>query len=306
MDALVCEVGKTLFSSYLNDNPTFRSIRDYPAKDVFFELQQLQKIFFPDFFLPHKNISQSHISLEITKLIDHLITSISAYNDDDFAESCCLKVVENLPKIRESLKTDLIAAYAGDPAAPGLPIIIRCYPGFQAAIVYRVAHVIYTCGERWYCRELMESVHAYTAIDIHPGAQIGDHFFIDHGVGVVIGETAVVGEWCRIYQSVTLGAMHFQEEGGIIKRGTKRHPTVGDYVTVGAGAKILGNITVGSHVRIGANSWISQDVPDGQIVYIGEHPTHVVKPCLSCLATKSDDQILKLLSPGPNSPAPLN
>ncbi|KAL7715814.1 serine O-acetyltransferase [Entamoeba marina] len=227
------------FNSYLSDIPAFRSTRQYPSKNLFFELTQLQKIFFPDFFCNTNQIDISHMQLELTLLVDHLLASISAYNDDEFAECCLHQVVKSLPEIH--------------PAAPGLPIIIRCYPGFQAVMIHRVAHVMYTCGERWYCRELQECIHSLTSIDIHPGASIGSHFFIDHGVGVVIGETCVIGEWCRLYQSVTLGALHFQEEGGILKRGAKRHPTVGDFVTIGTGARVLGNITVGSYVRIGAN-----------------------------------------------------
>ncbi|EDR22005.1 serine acetyltransferase, putative [Entamoeba dispar SAW760] len=299
MDSLVSKISKELYESYTNDTAAFRSSRNYPPKEVFFELQQLQKIFFPDFFMNHQHISQAHISLELTQFVDHILSSVAGYNDDAFAHQCLMKMLEKLPVIRETLKTDLIAAYAGDPAAPGLALIVRCYPGFQATMIYRVAHVLYECGERWYCRELMESVHSYTAIDIHPGASIKGHFFIDHGVGVVIGETAIIGEWCRIYQSVTLGAMHFQEEGGVLKRGTKRHPTVGDYVTIGTGAKLLGNIVVGSYVRIGANCWINSDVGDNQIVYISEHPTHVMKPCKSCCETKSDEQIIKMISPSP-------
>ncbi|KAL7715524.1 serine O-acetyltransferase [Entamoeba marina] len=299
MDVLVSEISTVLFNSYLSDIPAFRSTRQYPSKNLFFELTQLQKIFFPDFFCNTNQIDISHMQLELTLLVDHLLASISAYNDDEFAECCLHQVVKSLPEIRETLKTDLIAAYAGDPAAPGLPIIIRCYPGFQAVMIHRVAHVMYTCGERWYCRELQECIHSLTSIDIHPGASIGSHFFIDHGVGVVIGETCVIGEWCRLYQSVTLGALHFQEEGGILKRGAKRHPTVGDFVTIGTGARVLGNITVGSYVRIGANCWISENVDKMQVVYIKEHPEHMVKPCKNCCQLKSDEEILKMIMPAP-------
>lgn len=302
LDTIVNETMDILYDAYLNDSAAFKSSKEYPAKEGFFELLQLQKVLFPDFFLPHARISKTHIAMELTKLADHLMSSVAAYNTEEFAEAVVSETIKALPSIRKSLKTDLIAAYAGDPAAPGVAIIIRCYPGFQVTMIYRVAHILYTSGERWYCRELMESAHSSTAIDIHPGATIGDHFFIDHGVGVVIGETAVIGEWCRIYQSVTLGAMHFQEEGGVLKRGTKRHPTVGDYVTIGAGAKLLGNITVGSYVRIGANCWINSDIDDNQTVYISEHPTHKFKPCKSgCGERKSDEQILRMMSPSPAS-----
>nr|3P1B_A Chain A, Serine acetyltransferase [Entamoeba histolytica HM-1:IMSS] len=304
MDNYIYSIAHQLYEMYLQDEDAFHSKRDYPHKKVFTELQKLRKIFFPDFFMKHQKITESHIASELTKLVDYIKDSVTAYNDELFAHQCVMAILEKLPSIKRTLKTDLIAAYAGDPAAPGLSLIIRCYPGFQAVIVYRIAHVLYECGERYYCREMMESVHSYTSIDIHPGASIKGHFFIDHGVGVVIGETAIIGEWCRIYQSVTLGAMHFQEEGGVIKRGTKRHPTVGDYVTIGTGAKVLGNIIVGSHVRIGANCWIDRDVDSNQTVYISEHPTHFVKPCTT-KGMKNDTEIIAIIpsSPLANSPS---
>lgn len=153
-------------------------------------------------------------------------------------------------------------------------MIIRSYPGFNAVLMQRIARVLYENGVPSYPREIMEHIHSFTGIDIHPGAKIGEYFFIDHGTGVVIGETAEIGDWVRLYQGVTLGVLHFQKEGesNALKKGYKRHPTLGSNVVVGAGAKLFGPINVGSNVNIGANSWIQEDIPDNTTLFISEHP----------------------------------
>jgi serine O-acetyltransferase len=120
-------------------------------------------------------------------------------------------------------------------------------------------------------------MHKLTGIDIHPGANIGNNFFIDHGSGVVIGETTIIGDHVRLYQNVTLGVLHFEKDDNILKKNYKRHPTIKNNVVIGAGAKILGQITIGSNVNIGANSWITEDIPDNTSVYITEHPKLVKK-----------------------------
>jgi serine O-acetyltransferase len=170
------------------------------------------------------------------------------------------------------LKLDVEAAYNGDPAAKSYTEIIKSYPGFLAILVQRVGHELSKCNIPIYPRELMEHVHSITGIDIHPGAKIGKYFFIDHGTGVVIGETTEIGDWVRIYQDVTLGVLHFEKDGIILKKNYKRHPTIGNHVVIGAGAKILGPVTIGNYVSIGANSWIDTDIPDNVAVYITEHP----------------------------------
>lgn len=183
-------------------------------------------------------------------------------------------VLDQLPEIRRRLKQDVEAAYKGDPAAKSYVEIIRAYPGFQAILVHRVAHALYNEGQQVYARELAEAAKTVSGIDIHPGAQIGDYVFIDHGSGVVIGETAVIGDWVRMYQEVTLGALHFEEEEDdkrALKKGYKRHPDIGDNVVIGAGSKILGPITIGDHVSIEANAWVTDDVPDHTKVFI-KHP----------------------------------
>lgn len=190
-------------------------------------------------------------------------------------------VLDRLPSIRAVLKTDIEAAYKGDPAAKSYREIIRSYPGLLAVMTYRFAHELYDRGAPGYARELTEAAKADTGIDIHPGATIGEYFFIDHGSGVVIGETATVGQWVRLYQGVTLGTLHFKQHDqadNLLEKGYKRHPDVGDHVVIGAGAQILGPITVGDHVSIGANSWVTDDVPPETTVYVTDQPGQARKP----------------------------
>jgi serine O-acetyltransferase len=172
-----------------------------------------------------------------------------------------------LPEIRGHLISDLRAAFVGDPAARNFPEILIGYPGMAAIIHHRLAHILHQLGARLLARLIAEIAHAKTGIDIHPGAAIGSGFFIDHGTGVVIGETAVIGDNVRIYQAVTLGARHFptDEEGNVIK-GDARHPVVEDDVVIYAGATILGRIVVGRGSTIGGNVWVTQDVPPNSIV----------------------------------------
>jgi serine O-acetyltransferase len=185
------------------------------------------------------------------------------------------EVIDTLPAVRERLREDVEAAYKGDPAAKSYVEIVRAYPGFHAIMVQRVAHELYERGGDVYARELTEAAKTESGIDIHPGAEIGQHFFIDHGTGVVIGETATIGDWVRIYQDVTLGALHFEreeDEEHTLKKGYKRHPDIGSNVVIGAGSKILGAISIGDHVSIGANSWVTEDIDSHTRVYVSEHP----------------------------------
>lgn len=172
-----------------------------------------------------------------------------------------------LPLLRGVLISDLRAAFVGDPAAKSFPEILIGYPGMTAIIHHRLAHLLYGLGARLVARLVAEIAHARTGIDIHPGAQIGSGFFIDHGTGVVIGETAVIGDNVRIYQAVTLGARHFptDEDGALIK-GDARHPMVEDDVVIYAGATVLGRITIGRGSTIGGNVWLTHDVPPNSIV----------------------------------------
>lgn len=167
-----------------------------------------------------------------------------------------------LPKIRAMLDTDVLAAYEGDPAARSIDEVLVCYPGITAVIHHRIAHELHLLGVPLTARIVSEIAHSITGIDIHPGAQIGESFFIDHGTGVVIGETAVIGRHVRLYQTVTLGAKRFpKDESGALVKGTLRHPIVEDDVVIYAGATILGRITIGRGSTIGGNVWLTHSVP---------------------------------------------
>ena len=169
-----------------------------------------------------------------------------------------------LPGLRSILDTDVLAAYHGDPAARSVDEVLLCYPGILAVIHHRLAHDLYRAGLPLLARISAEIAHSATGIDIHPGAQIGRSFFIDHGTGVVIGETAIIGERVRIYQAVTLGAKRFPaDESGQLQKGHPRHPIVEDDVVIYAGATILGRITIGQGSTIGGNVWLTRSVPAG-------------------------------------------
>lgn len=171
---------------------------------------------------------------------------------------------QELPEIRNLLVTDLAAAFSGDPAATSVSEILLCYRGVNAIIHHRLAHALYKLGTPVVPRLIADIAHEATGVDIHPGAQIGGSFFIDHGTGVVIGETAIVGEHVRLYQAVTLGAKRFPTDvtGALIK-GEPRHPIIEDHVVIYAGATVLGRITVGRNSSIGGNVWLTQSVPQG-------------------------------------------
>jgi serine O-acetyltransferase len=172
-----------------------------------------------------------------------------------------------LPETRALLDSDVLAAYRGDPAAHSVDEILLCYPGILAIIHHRIAHRLYTLGVPLLARVVAELAHGQTGIDIHPGARIGGGFFIDHGTGVVIGETAVIGERVRLYQAVTLGAKRFEvEANGDLRKGQPRHPIVEDDVVVYAGATILGRVTIGRGSTIGGNVWLTRSVPPGSHV----------------------------------------
>lgn len=180
--------------------------------------------------------------------------------------TCFLKTKEfgqKIPKIRQLLDTDLYAAYEGDPAARSLDEVLVCYPGISAMIHYRIAHELHQLGLPLIARMISEIAHSLTGIDIHPGATIGESFFIDHGTGVVIGETVIIGRHVRLYQAVTLGAKRFQtDELGHLVKGNARHPIIEDHVVIYAGATVLGRITVGKGSVIGGNVWLTSSVPE--------------------------------------------
>ncbi|NHC61485.1 serine O-acetyltransferase EpsC [Paenalcaligenes suwonensis] len=186
--------------------------------------------------------------------------------DDDSIEQEAIAITrefaDGLPAVRALLVSDIRAAYQGDPAAGSTSEVLLCYPGVTAIIAHRIAHPLYKRGVPLLARLITEIAHSQTGIDIHPGAQIGESFFIDHGTGVVIGETAIIGRNVRLYQQVTLGAKRFavSEDGSLVK-GNLRHPLVEDDVVIYAGATILGRVTIGRGSVIGGNVWLTRDVP---------------------------------------------
>lgn len=273
------EAHRELVSSYQADDGPFPQCadREFPCRrSSREEVDSLRRLFFPACWnAPTLCTDPAAVANELSRLGNAFATGIAAYAGTAVTETVD-SILDQLPAIRQELLLDVEAAYSGDPAATQYLEIIRSYPGFHAMMIHRVAHELYQAGEPQYARELAEYSHAATGIDIHPGAEIGSSFFIDHGTGVVIGETTTIGDWVRMYQEVTLGALHFreaEESEHMLEKGYKRHPDVGDHVVIGAGAKILGPIEIGDHVSIGANSWITEDIPDFTKVYIAEHPT---------------------------------
>jgi serine O-acetyltransferase len=193
--------------------------------------------------------------------LEREIRSLSPQSD---AAGAAAAFVAAIPEVRRLVATDVEAAYEGDPAATSTTEVVLAYPGVYAVSVHRLAHVLYCLKVPILPRMMSEIAHSKTGIDIHPGAQIGHHFTIDHGTGVVIGATCIIGNHVKLYQGVTLGAKSFplDEEGNPIK-GIPRHPILEDHVIVYSNATILGRITLGKGATIGGNIWITEDVPAG-------------------------------------------
>lgn len=258
-------------------------------RDIVDILLDLREILYPGFGrrqnLHMRNVAY-HIGDLIDSLHDRLTTQIArAFRHDclpeepsrDFeaeAQRHAVAFLESLPELRLILAEDVRAAFEGDPAAKGLDEILFCYPGVSAVTVFRIAHVLFKMGVPLIPRMMTEYAHSKTGIDIHPGATIGDRFFIDHGTGVVIGETTEIGSGVKVYQGVTLGALSFarDETTGEIRRGYKRHPTIEDGVVIYANATILGGDTVvGRHSVIGSSAWITKSIEPYTVVTI-ENP----------------------------------
>jgi serine O-acetyltransferase len=219
-----------------------------------------------DYFVGH---TLETLLRELYKQIRRELQFISGHDGVDKAANeraigIARQFAAQLPTVRALVDSDIQAAYEGDPAARSPDEVLVCYPGITAIIHHRLAHILYQLGAPLVARMISEIAHSSTGIDIHPGAQIGESFFIDHGTGVVIGETAVIGRHVRVYQAVTLGAKRFQkDDNGMLVKGNERHPIVEDDVVIYAGATILGRITIGCGSTIGGNVWLTHSVAPG-------------------------------------------
>ena len=245
--------------------------------------EDLLQILFPG-FLETEAIESENLDKDTSELVETIFFSLNKeinrslrlLGDEESQSKDSIELASNflseLPKIRSLLRTDVEAAYEGDPAAQSFEEIILAYPSLEAIAVQRMAHVLYNLGIPLIPRMMTEWVHSKTGIDIHPGATIGSHFFIDHGTGVVIGETCEIGSHVKLYHGVTLGARSFQKDnaGNPIK-GIKRHPNVEDYVVVYPGATILGGETViGARSTIGANAFIMNSIDEDSLVALSD------------------------------------
>jgi serine O-acetyltransferase len=214
------------------------------------------------------------LTQQIGRALRHDATAMGEFQDDvDYealGQAKAILFLESLPEVRQALALDVQAAYDGDPAVRNRDEVIFCYPGLEAVTVYRLAHVLYELETPLIPRMMTEWAHSKTGIDIHPGARIGQYFFIDHGTGVVIGQTCEIGDHVKLYQGVTLGALSFATDAdGQLIRGTKRHPTIEEGVVIYANATILGGDTViGHHSVIGASVSLTKSIPPNTVVTI--------------------------------------
>ena len=266
---------KGLIRQHTDGNPL-------PSGAMLCEIVELARaILFPGYFgnatLNSRTINY-HIGVNVERLMELLtqqilagLCSVEENSNQAYGEELRLKAanlsaqfIAQLPQIRRLLATDVEAAYNGDPAATSYGEVISCYPAIKAISNYRIAHQLRQLGVPLIPRIITEMAHSETGIDIHPGAQIGSHFTIDHGTGVVIGETCIIGRNVKLYQGVTLGAKSFplDEDGKPIK-GIPRHPILEDDVIIYSNATILGRITIGKGATVGGNIWVTQDVAPG-------------------------------------------
>ena len=233
---------------------------------------------FPNYFTPEKDASLELIEARLSRQI----SMACSFSDVDLGCTCreaAKHFIESLPEVKKLLLTDIEALYEGDPAAKYRDEVIICYPGFFATAVYRMAHILYGMKVPLVPRMMTEFAHEKTGVDIHAGATIGDHFFIDHATGIVIGETTVIGSHVKLYQGVTLGAKFFElgPDGNPIKD-IKRHPNIGNNVVIYANATILGgNTTIGDNSIIGASTWVIESVPEGSKVFYSADTARVME-----------------------------
>jgi len=261
-----------------------------PDMDIVVDmLDKLQKILFPGYYR-NKNFHSYTVENNLQTLVEDVLFNLSRqiymylrylpeFKDAEFrvtkdkAQEIAMEFMARIPKIRDLVETSVQAEFDGDPAAFNKDEIIFCYPGMYAIMVFRLAHEFYDLGVPMLPRIMSEYAHGKTGIDIHPGATIGRYFFIDHGTGIVVGETTIIGDNVKIYQGVTIGAL--STRGGQNLRSKKRHPTIEDNVTIYSGASILGGETVIGHDSvIGGNTFITMSVPPGSNVSIKSQELH--------------------------------
>ncbi len=281
VDKLIAEIAET----YRGDSGiNFIDASNLPVRSQILEiLDLLFEVLFPG-HTGKRAVTKSNINFVVGDILCQVYTDLSGQIERAYQYQCRIKECEScdcrtmaqnvtqdlltqLPRIRELLKGDVAAAFDGDPAAKSYEEIVMSYPGIIAIATYRIAHELYLKQVPLIPRIMTECAHEKTGIDIHPGAKIGSRFFIDHGTGVVIGETTVIGDNVKIYQGATLGALSFRkDERGRIIKGGKRHPTIEDNVTIYAEATILGDVVIGKGTVIGGNVWIKESVPSGVTV----------------------------------------
>jgi serine O-acetyltransferase len=283
--------------------------RPLPSREAIVEiLTDLLDILYPG-FVRRQNLHMGNVEYHVGDIIDGLhdkltqqIARVLRHEDEgrqpgtDFealAQQKAIGLLRKLPDVRSLLEQDVEAAFLGDPAAKSHHEIIFCYPGLEAITIYRLAHELTLLGVPLIPRMMTEHAHSKTGIDIHPGARIGPGFFIDHGTGVVIGETCDIGRNVKLYQGVTLGALSFpRDAAGNIIRGMKRHPTLEDDVVIYANATILGGDTViGHHAVIGSNVWLTQGVEPYTVVSLEKPQLRIKSPDVRNTGSASFHQI---------------
>ncbi len=280
----------------MDDDTCFAHIGDEPIHfsiSVKEMIDKFREILFPGYFSSEKldaaNLTYN-MGQAVSQLFDILsgqITHVLRHDCLRYGQACteceargsrmALEVIREIPSIRKSLAEDIRGSYEGDPAAKSHDEIIFSYPGIYAITVYRIAHILFRLGAPQLPRIMTEHAHSLTGIDIHPGAKIGERFVIDHGTGVVVGETSVIGNNVRIYQNVTIGALSLPPNAGEKLRGAKRHPTIEDDVIIYSGATILGGETViGARCVVGGNVWLTESIPPDTKVFM-ESPRLIYK-----------------------------
>ena len=279
----ICNAARTMAETMKNaDIPMYGSRLRLPdRKAIITLLKEMRQLMFPAYFGDPALMTLAAADYAAL-LLERIETSLSQQialalplEDEGRAPQIAREVVEQLPRIQQLLLTDIDAIFDGDPAAQNREEIVLAYPGLFAIFAYRVSHELYLRHVPTIPRMMTEYAHSRTGIDIHPGAQIGSYFFIDHGTGIVVGETTIIGDHVKLYQGVTLGAKSFPTNvDGTPVKGIKRHPDIGNNVVIYSGATILGgNTVIGDNCVIGGNVWLTESVEPGHTVYAAHAET---------------------------------